>query len=91
MDDIIQRNWTYIERCACCNALQIARATGRYSDIEDFKQEIYLWIVKRASEYSSARAKETTYISMIVETGKRKILRRLRRYKNRMIYDATPI
>ena len=89
--DFISRHITYAKQCANCRAIEIAEITGRYADTEDFKQEFLMWLVRRAHSYNSQRGKPTTFISMTAATAKKRILRRLRRAKNRIIADAIPL
>lgn len=89
--DFLKNNWQYIEQSANCRALEIAEITRRFGDLDDFRQEIYLWVVRRAPDYNAKRGNATTFIAMTTATAKKRILRRLRRFKNRMIRDAVSI
>lgn len=89
--DFFKKNWDYIEQSVSCRAMEIAEITCRFGDIDDFRQEIYLWLVRRAPDYNAERGATTTFIAMTTATAKKRILRRLRRFKNRMIRDAVSI
>ena len=89
--DILKQHWPYAERCAHFGAIEIADITGRHSDIEDFQQEILVWIMRRAGSYSAKRGKPTTFIAMASSTAKKRILRRLNRQKHKVLFDAVPL
>ena len=89
--DFITKHMTYVIQCANCRAIEIAEITGRFGETEDFRQEILMWLIRRAGSYNSERGKPTTFISMTAATAKKRILRRLRRAKNRIITDAIPL
>ena len=89
--DFIEENMDYILQCAKCRAIEIGETTGLFGDVEDYTQEIIVWIIRRAPSFDPRRGKPSTFISMIAGTAKRRILRRLRRSKNRMIRDAVPL
>lgn len=89
--DFIEKHLKYAEQCAFCRAIEIAEITGRFSEIEDFKQDILVWLLRRAKSYDPTRGKPLTFISMTAATAKKRILRRLRRAKNRIFTDAIPL
>lgn len=89
--DFAEKYIGYILQCATCKAIEIAENTGRFGDIEDFKQEIILWIVRRSEAYNPQRGRPSTYISLTSATAKKRIMRKLNRAKNRMIRDAIPL
>ncbi len=89
--DFITRHMTYVMQCANCRAIEIAETTGRFGDVEDFRQEILMYLVRLAPAYNPGRGKPSTFISMMAVTAKKRILRRLRRTKNRIITDAIPL
>jgi len=89
--DFVEENMDYILQCAECRAVEIAEQTGLFRDVEDFKQEVVVLILRRAHSFDPRRGKPATFISMLAKTAQRRILRRLRRSKNRMIRDAVPL
>ena len=89
--DFVTRHLEYIQQCANCRAIEIAETAGRFADVEDYRQEILVWIVRRQHLFNARRGKPTTFIAMTAETAKKRILRRLRRGKNRIINDAIPL
>ena len=89
--EFIEKHLAYAEQCAFCRAIEIAEITGRFSEIEDFKQDILVWLLRRAKSYDPQRGKPSTFISMTAATAKKRILRRLRRAKNRIFDDAIPL
>jgi DNA-directed RNA polymerase specialized sigma24 family protein len=89
--DFVTKHLTYIIQSANCRAIEIAEITGRHGDVEDFRQEILVYLVRRAPTYNPDRGKPTTFISMITTTAKKRMLRRMRRAKNRIITDAIPL
>ena len=89
--DFLKQHWAYADQCANCRAIEIANITGRHSDIEDFKQEILVWIMRRAGSYNAQRGKPTTFIAMASSTAKKRILRRQNRQKHKVLFDAVPL
>ena len=89
--DFLTKHMAYAEQCAQCRAIEIAELTGRFGDVEDFKQEILVHLVKTAPKYKASRGRPSTFISMAATSAKRKILRKLRRNKSRIINDAIPL
>ena len=89
--DFINKHLQYVEQCAFCRAIEIAEITGRFAEVEDFKQDILVWLLRREGSYDPRRGKPSTFISMTAATAKKRILRRLRRAKNRIIADAVPL
>lgn len=89
--DFVENYIEYIQQCATCKAIEISENTGRFCDFEDFRQEIILWIVRRAGSYNPKRGRPSTYISMTSATAKKRIMRKMNRGKNRMIKDAIPL
>ena len=89
--DFLTKHMAYAEQCAQCRAIEIAELTGRFGDVEDFKQEILVALVKAAPNYKASRGRPSTFISMAATSAKRKILRKLRRNKQRIITDAIPL
>lgn len=72
----------YIDSCSEVRSIEIANITGRYSDVDDYRQEIRLHIFQKITQYQSEYANPHTFINMLAVTAKRKILRRLRKEAN---------
>lgn len=86
-----EKNYSYIDACATCKAIEIATELKAFSDVQDFRQEILLWICRRGHLYNQMRSSPTTFIAMLTDTAKKRILRKFRRKKNWIIKSAEKI
>lgn len=82
-----EKHYEYIEACAVARAWEIAYATGRY-DIDDYKQDMLVHLIKQVHRYNPERACPHTFINMLMTSAKRTILRKMGRNKNRIISQA---
>ena len=83
-----EKNFSYIKECAECRAREITNLLNTKDDFQDYVQDIYIWVMKRADKYDPQRSKPTTYIAMITQTAKKRIIRKCLRKKNRILSDA---
>lgn len=82
-----EKHYEYINACAIARAWEIAYSTGRY-DIEDYKQEMFLYLIRRIGTYQPERSCPHTFINLLMTSAKRTILRSMARNKNRIISQA---
>lgn len=90
MQDIMtffEKHFEYINATATARAVEIATITGRY-DIDDYKQEMFLYLVRQMDNYKSDRSSPHTYINMVITSAKRIVIRSMYRNKNRIISQA---
>lgn len=85
---VVDDELTYAIQCAECRAIQIAKQTKQWQDVQDYKQDILLDIINHADSYNPAKAKPKTFIAMLSVTAMKRILRRLNNKKNRIIKNA---
>ena len=81
MQSLIEDNWAYIQATATAKAVEIAQCTGRMADVDDFRQDMLAYLVRRADRYDPRRARAKTFINMLLHYGKRDLLRRMYRLK----------
>ena len=84
--DIIKDNWQYIQATAQSKAVEIAQHVKRIGDIEDFTQDLLLFLLKRAKRYRPDRGQPKTFINMILTFGQKDMIRRMFRNKRRVNY-----
>lgn len=77
-----EKHREYIDSCTEVRSIEIANFTGRYSDVDDYRQEIRLYIFQKITQYQPKHAKPHTFINLLAVTAKRKMLRRLRKETN---------
>lgn len=90
MEDIIEKNWQYIYETATCRAIEIAQITGRW-EIDDYRQEMFLCLINAIAKYDSKRSTPKTFVSLVLATAKKRIMRRQMRGKNQIISNAKQI
>lgn len=86
----IENNWEYINITATALAIEIARMTGRW-DVEDYKQSMFLSLVKQASSYNPNKSKPSTFINLVLRSTKKMLLRSFYQGKNQLIFNAEAI
>lgn len=86
--NFIEDNWQYINSAASARSVEIARRTGRWQDIKCFKQDIFLYLIKRIPKYDPNRAKPNTFIAMVTKSAKIQILRHIHRQKNQVFFGS---
>ena len=84
----VEDNYSYIDRSAACIAVNIAEKLGDFSSVEDYKQDVILWICRRQHLYDRAKGTPSTFIAMLSATAAKRIIRRARRKKNWIIKNA---
>ena len=77
-----------IEESIRIQANRIAQATGAWSDLEDFNQELYLAVYRKQTSYKPEKSSFQTFASRIIENRKRDLIRKYRAHKNKMIRFA---
>ena len=82
---LLEDNWDYIKATATAKAVEIARHSGRMSDVEDFTQDVLCYLIERAGQYNPKRSQPKTFINMILTYAKKDLLRRMYRMKRRTI------
>jgi len=85
-----EKYFAYIDACATARAWEIAYTTNRY-DIEDYKQEMFLYLSKHIDRYNPERSCPHTFINLLMTSAKKIVLRSMGRNKNRMITSARQI
>ena len=80
---LLEDNWDYIRATATAKAVEIARHSGRMSDVEDFTQDVLCYLVERADQYNPKRSQPKTFINMVLTYAKKNMLRRMYRMKRR--------
>ena len=80
---LLEDNWDYIKATAAAKAVEIARHSGRMSDVEDFTQDVLCYLVEHADQYNPKRSQPKTFINMILTYAKKDLLRRMYRMKRR--------
>lgn len=83
-------NIDYIKKTAEIRAKEIAIVTGRISDRDDYRQDIYLYIAAHAHKYDSHKSKPNTFINMLAVSAKKMIIRKFFRKKN-IIFNSERI
>ena len=89
-DDFWKKNLSYIMSNATAKAVEIAQKTGRFSDVEDFRQMILIFMSKRTGRYNSQKSTPETYIEVCMESAKKNILRDFYR-KRRKEVETCPL
>lgn len=82
-----ERHQEYINACATARAWEIAYSTKRY-DIDDYKQEMFLYLLKHIEKYNPDRSGPHTFINLLMASSHKIILRSQNRNKNRIITEA---
>lgn len=85
-----EKCFTYIDACATARAWEIAYTTNRY-DIDDYKQDMFLYVAKGIDRFNPERSCPHTFINMLITSAKKNVLRSLNRQKNKIISDARQI
>lgn len=80
-----------IKATATAKAVEIARHSGRMSDVEDFTQDVLCYLIERAGQYNSKRSQPKTFINMILTYAKKDLLRRMYRMKRRTIIKTVEL
>lgn len=88
---LIEDHLEYVRATATAKAVEIGQHTGRLADIEDYKQEIFCYLIEHIEQYDSLRSQPKTFINMIIRFAKKEILRRLYRQKRRVCIEAVTI
>jgi DNA-directed RNA polymerase specialized sigma24 family protein len=82
-----EKHYEYINACATARAFEIASVTKRY-DIEDYKQEMFLYVIQHIDRYQPERSRPHTFINLLISSKKKMIFRSMSRNKNRIISQA---
>lgn len=80
---LFENNWDYIRATAAAKAVEIARHSGRMSDVEDFTQDVLCYFVAHVDQYDPKRSQPKTFINMILTYAKKDLLRKMYRMKRR--------
>lgn len=88
--NFIEKHWQYIEATATAKAVEIAQLTGKW-DIDDHKQSMFLFLVKRVKNYRPEAGSPHTYINVILRSAKMEVMRQMNRQKNQIISQARQI
>ena len=83
--DFWDRNYDYILSNATAKAVEIAQKTGKYSDVEDFRQMILIFMWKRVGRYKKEISAAKTFIEVCMESAKKNIIRDFFRKKKKEI------
>ena len=86
--EFFENNWQYIQSNAAAKAVEIATKTGRLADIEDFKQEILLFLVRRGYRFDQEKGQATTFIEVCMDSARKNIIRNIYRKRKRFIIDT---
>ena len=89
--NLIEDNWKYIQATAAAKAVEIARISGRMSEIEDFTQDVLFCLVKHADQFDPKRSQPKTFINMVLSHAKIDLLRRMYRIKRSATIKAVEL
>lgn len=87
----VEQHWDYINQTASVHAIEIATLTRRWMYLEDYKQEMIIYLVKNANKYNAKKSKPATFINMVLHSSKSSIIRHHYRHKNQIIDGARNI
>lgn len=87
--DLFTEHWEYIIATASAKAVEIGQQLHRAADIEDYTQDLILYLAERQDKYNADRSAPKTFIAMILKYGKRDILRKLYQLKRRTYIKST--
>ena len=73
----IEEHFDYIYKTANIKAVEIARATGMWQEVDDFRQDLISAIITRMSCYDSTKSTPKTFISMCLGSAKKNLLNNL--------------
>lgn len=89
--DFFTEHYDYIFATANAKAVDIVRKTG-LNDLEDFRQEIFVFLFRRLDKYDAAKGAPHTFIDVCMESARKNIIRNIYRAKKKNhILDAVPI
>lgn len=83
MNSLVETNYEYIHATAEAKAVEIAKATGMFADVEDFRQDLIMALIAQAGSYNPDRATQRTFISVCLNNAKKDLLKRLFTNKRR--------
>ena len=82
--NFIEQHYEYIHATANANAVQIARATGLWTDVDDLRQDLITALIAKTPKYDERKSKPTTFISMCLNSAKKDLLAALYADKRRV-------
>ena len=77
-------HYEYIYATANAKAVEIARATGLMSDVDDIRQDLIIAILKNMETYNPTKSKPKTFISMCLNSARKNKLKSLFADKRRV-------
>lgn len=80
----IEEHYAYIHATANAKAVEIARATGMWADVDDFRQDLITVLVANAGRYDATRSMPKTFISACLLNAKKDLLSKLFTDKRRV-------
>ena len=89
--DLLSDNWEYIQATAAAKAVEMARHSGRMSEIEDFTHDVIQYLIEHAEHYNPRRSQPKTFINMILTYAKKDLLRKMYRMKRRTILQTVEL
>lgn len=89
-EEFFQRYYTYIYSTATVKAVDIVQKTG-VNDLEDFRQDILVFLAQRIRHYSPKKGKPKTYINVCMESARKNIIRDLYRRRTAPTVSAVPV
>lgn len=81
----------YIAACLKVRALEVAYITQRHSDVEDYMQEMMIYLLRYSDRYNPERSCPHTFINRLAISAKATLLRHLRAKKNRILFQTVEI
>ena len=88
--DFFTEHYNYIFATATAKAVDIVRKTG-VNDLEDFRQEILIFLFRRLNKYDASKGTAHTYINVCMESARKNIIRNIYRMQKRNHTNIAPI
>lgn len=79
--DFFEKNYEYIFASATVKALDVAKKTDMPNDIEDFRQEVLIFLARRIKHYNPAKGAVKTFIEVCAESARKNLIRNIHRRK----------
>lgn len=80
----IEEHFEYVFKTATGKAVEIARATGMWQEVDDFRQDLIAAIITRMPCYDQTKSTPKTFIAMCIGSAKKDLLDKLFRDKRRV-------
>lgn len=74
---IVDEFMEYIIQCAECRAVQVARASQDWSSVQDYQQDIVLYVIRHANAFNQNKGKPKTFIDLLARRAAINIIRHI--------------